>query len=201
MALLVHSSSAPATTAVSEGSPTDPSHHRVLSASPYCVSSSPNYVHLSQDRAQDSDETQQSQDCMLLSKPSCCRNLIHTFQNEASRQQLSKSGYKSKVSRTASTTVFERLSDHRPQKPSYYDENLTFCPKLNPVSIRLVREKTEKSSKKQSSVKSTICNYTFKPTISERSLHLAQNMEAGFHTRQQRHLLRRQKFVSFTCIV
>lgn len=199
--MIVHSASSPATSNV----PPDPSSRpRLLSASAHSL----NYIPIGEGSpAVQHKAIEGTIRSVVPSKPKCCRKLLRRFENEARKHDLVPvSSHTAKLTRrtAANVSVFERLADHRPSRPMPYDQNLTFSPKLNPLSIRLAQERSEKLEEIQS--KSTIAaaakqskiyaNCTFKPVMSERSLQLAQNIEAGFLTRQQLHLKKKQKFVS-----
>lgn len=201
MAMIVHSASSPSTTSVP---PPDPSSRpRLLSASVHSL----NYIPIGEDSPAVQRETVEgSLRAVVPSKPKCCRKLIHRFEKEARKHELaSATSHTAKLTRRpANVSVFERLADQRPSRPLPHDRNLTFSPKLNPLSIRLAQERSEKLEEIQT--KATIsaaakeskiyANCTFKPVMSEKSLQLAQNIEAGFLTRQQLHLKKKQKYVS-----
>ncbi len=149
-----------------------------------------------------SPSTQQSS-CIItsVSKPECSRQLFRKLEHDTSDAMLT---------RRLSNSVFDRLAGQKPQKSRIQDKNLTFCPKLNPISIRLAQERSDKMSKaglqKKSRTKTTE-ECTFQPVILERSSQLVRNMDVGFLTRQQNHLEKKEKFVSacntllFSCIM
>ena len=192
MALIIQSAS------VSSNSQTASSQQRrIISAS---VHSSLSYISLNRDTG--NGEQQSSDTSVLVSKPSCCRKLIHKFEKE-SREHESNKAHPTQLTRRASSSVFSRLFDHRPQRHPHYDENLTFCPKINPVSEKLAQERSGKLEEIQTKAASVTANriariyadYTFKPVVSERSLRIAQSMGVEFLTRQEQHLQKKQKFV------
>ena len=122
-----------------------------------------------------------------VSKPECSRQLFRNDTNDAM------------LGRKLSNSVFDRLAGQKAQKSRIQDKNLTFCPKLNPISIKLAQERSDKISKaglQKKSRNKTTEEYTFQPVILERSSQLVRNMDVGFLRRQQNHLEKKEKFVS-----
>ncbi len=206
MALIVQSASSPATSTSPSSQTTSSQQRRIISAS---IHSSLNYITLNRDSSKNTEQA--SGNSVITSKPSCCRQLIHRFDKEAETAAAREDGSNKKcpphppqLIRLSNTqSVFNRLCDHRPRKHPHYDENLTFCPKLNPVSRKLAQERSEKLDEIQSKaalvaatrIARIYADYTFKPVVSERSMRIAQNMGVEFLTRQEQHLQKRQKFV------
>ena len=132
-------------------------------------------------------------------KPICCRKLIHHLDKETTVHLKVNDNLTRK---TLYAPVVTRLSDKKVMK-WYQDENLTFCPKLNPLSIKLAQERSLKIDQIQAKaaavaaarVASFYSEYTFKPVVSEKSMQLVQNLDTGFLMRQQQHIKRRQKLV------
>jgi hypothetical protein len=89
----------------------------------------------------------------------------------------------------------------RPQKKEYVDHNLTFSPKLNEVSLKLARRRSENldsyQDRQQAFLEANRCRFdkehTFKPVVSERSLLIVEKLGSTFHLRQQKHLEKKQK--------
>lgn len=136
-------------------------------------------------------------------KPICCRKLIHHLEKETT---VHHSKVNDNLARKAlHDPVVTRLSDKKVMK-WYQDENLTFCPKLNPLSIKLAQERSLKIDQIQAKaaaiaaarVASFYSEYTFKPVVSEKSMQLVQSLDTGFLTRQQQHIKRRQKLMEET---
>ena len=178
----------------SHSSPTTGFSHKSTSPNPRLISASiPSY--LNQISA---NEERSSENELVVKKPKCCRKLIDRFEKAERENEIdAKEHIRSNLS------VFKRLADHKPPKRTFYDDNLTFCPKLNPLSVRLAQERSEKLEEVQSRAASIAASrvakmyadYTFKPVVSNRSLQLAQNLGIGFLTRQQEHIKKRQKLV------
>ena len=142
-------------------------------------------------------------------KPSCCRNLTHSFQREltlrGARLNKTSSQIATRLPRNTQSVIM-RLSEARRHRQVQPDENMTFSPKLNTLSIKLARERSERLEEVQikaaeltaAKLAEFYSEYTFKPKVSEKSLKIAENLGIGFLTRQQIHQQKRKKMVSLS---
>ena len=104
----------------------------------------------------------------------------------------------------------ERPTDYesgQPQKLSFENE-LTFIPKLNALSLKIAQSRTSIANRIKVSCESRAAaldkemaqNFTFRPSISENSLKIADRLKTDFWTRQKLHTERQKKMVRYqTC--
>ena len=137
-------------------------------------------------------------------KPSCCRKLIHEFEKELTfHPKLNPSSLKIANHKRCHQPLLTRLTKGK-GKPSLYDEKFTFSPKLNAMSIKLAQERAEKIDQVQAraatlaalNVAEAYSEYTFKPNLLSRSIHIAEKLNTDFLGRQKLHVIRRQQLVS-----
>ena len=103
-----------------------------------------------------------------------------------------------KIDESGQTTVTPIGKDAR-LKYSFESE-LTFTPKLNETSLKLAKERGRRwkesyASRQAAQIAEQESVFTFKPRVSIRSEQIAQRLNSTFHSRQQRHLERRQQMV------
>lgn len=86
----------------------------------------------------------------------------------------------------------------------YVDPNLTFAPKLNAVSIRLARQRSERMGEEKAQPSEDQNKlyqsqaFPFRPVMSLRSLRIAEKLGSSFMDRQQQHLERKQVLLEQT---
>ena len=106
---------------------------------------------------------------------------------------------------TACERAAERQTDYdqgQPQKLSFEDE-LTFIPKLNALSLKIAQSRTSVAKRIKVSCESRVAaleeemaqNFTFRPCISENSLKIADRLKTDFWTRQRMHTEKQRKMV------
>lgn len=101
----------------------------------------------------------------------------------------------------------ERPTDNeqgQPQKLSFENE-LTFIPKLNALSLKIAQSRTSVAKRIKVSCESRVAaleeemaqNFTFRPSISENSMKIADRLKTDFWTRQKLHTEKQKKIVGF----
>lgn len=85
----------------------------------------------------------------------------------------------------------------RTQQRVNFECELTFAPKLNALSIKLAKERGEKS---RTAAEKTIAfsndEFTFKPKVSLNSVKIMQQLKTSFMDRQQMHVEKQKRYVS-----
>ena len=81
----------------------------------------------------------------------------------------------------------------------YVDPNLTFTPRINAVSVRLAKRRSERieegKAQQEEQTKPASQTYSFRPVMSLKSLRIAEKLGSSFMDRQQQHLERKQIFL------
>jgi tubulin monoglycylase TTLL3/8 len=103
-----------------------------------------------------------------------------------------------KIDESGQTTVTTIGKDARIKYS--FDSELTFTPKLNETSLKLAKERGRRwkesyASRQAAQIAEQESVFTFKPRVSLRSERIAQRLNSTFHSRQQRHLERRQQMM------
>ena len=133
------------------------------------------------------------------------RNQLLGNRSENSTEQGRKSSLKSPGFENGS----EETADHQgneygqPQKLSFEDE-LTFVPKLNALSLKIAQSRTLVARRIKNGHENRAAaleeemtqNFTFKPSISEKSSKIADRLKTDFWTRQKLHTEKQRKKVS-----
>lgn len=103
---------------------------------------------------------------------------------------------------TKTLDAFDRLStrSYAQSRSPYIDPNLTFAPKLNAISIKLARRRSErmeedKAQPEEHNKPHQSQAFSFRPVMSLRSLRIAKKLGSSFMDRQQQHLERKQVFL------
>lgn len=131
-------------------------------------------------------------------------NQLHGNHSENSIKQGRKSSLKSPGFENGS----EEAADHQeneygqPQKLSFEDE-LTFVPKLNALSLKIAQSRTLVARRIKNGHENRAAaleeemtqNFTFKPSISEKSSKIADRLKTDFWTRQKLHTEKQRKKV------
>lgn len=104
---------------------------------------------------------------------------------------------------TKTLDAFDRLTTRSyASRSPYVDPNLTFAPKLNAVSVRLARRRSERleevKAQQEEQPRPTSKAYSFRPVMSLKSLRLAEKLGSSFLDRQQQHIDRKQVFLEQT---
>jgi tubulin monoglycylase TTLL3/8 len=145
--------------------------------------------------------SQPENDKQLLQKPSCCRKLIHQFENELTfHPKLNPVSLRMMHQRINHQPLITRLSEVK-RKVHPYDKNLTFSPKLNATSIKLAQQRAGKIHEVQAraanvaaiKVAEFYSEYTFKPAVLTRSIRIAERMDSNFLARQRQYLEKRKQ--------
>lgn len=98
------------------------------------------------------------------------------------------------------------ISHVKPQSKFSFESELTFAPKLNATSIKLAKERNERTRtllerKKEALYAETESKFTFHPNLSSNSVRIMQNLKTTFLDRQQMHVERQKRYVSIHILI